>query len=280
MNESQQTSDSPTMTDEQKFIFDLKGWLLIPSVLQPDEIEAVKNHLYTVRDNPESLPEHERNSYSGPCATLLDHPAAVSVLREIIAPDKILRNIEPKDPGPYEAYGFRCDHSYYQLRSHGSPPVNQPHNGAVELFPAHQYRVLNGSICSPVTRVVWELNPVKKGLGGTLFLSGSHKSNFKVPEARRKIGDPLFETYECPAGSAVVLSEAVCHSSAAWLDKEHDRVAILNHYLHVSMKWHAGGPSYETVMAMQPKCRTLFRGVWVGGARMNNREYSADNRAS
>ena len=34
------------MTDEQKFLFDVRGWPLIPGVLEEATIEAVKAHLY------------------------------------------------------------------------------------------------------------------------------------------------------------------------------------------------------------------------------------------
>ena len=267
------------MTDEQKFHFDLKGWLALPGVLKQDEIEATKEHLYTLRDRPESLPEHERNSYSGGCSPLLDHPDIVPTLQEIIAPNKMVRNAKVEDESEFEAYGFRCDSSYYRIMPPGTPAPGGPHNGAVEIFPTHQYSVLNGSISAPVCRVAWELNPVEKGKGGTWFLSGSHKSNFRIPEAHMNAPDSLYESYECPAGSAVVFSEAVCHSSADW-HHDHDRIVIFNHYLHIAMKWHEGGPSHETVMAMPPQRRTLFRAAWVGGSLNDaNREYSEENRA-
>lgn len=63
------------MTVEQKFLFDLKGWIALPAVLSPDQIAACRRHLEAIASNPPTLPEHERNSYSGPCQELLDHPA-------------------------------------------------------------------------------------------------------------------------------------------------------------------------------------------------------------
>ena len=41
------------MTDEQKFIFDLKGWIAIPGVLSEDEIDSVKAHVIAQKENPE-----------------------------------------------------------------------------------------------------------------------------------------------------------------------------------------------------------------------------------
>src|SRR5688572_5840723 len=33
------------MTEEQKFVFDLKGWLLLPAVLERQQIEALRAHV-------------------------------------------------------------------------------------------------------------------------------------------------------------------------------------------------------------------------------------------
>jgi len=267
------------MTEEQRFIFDLKGWLLIPGVLPPSQVEEIKEYLYLLRDHPQSLAEPHRTIHSGPSADLLDHPVVVDVLREVIAPDQVMRNLPWGGPGEVPAaYGFRCDNSFFTIRPPNTAAGLPPHNGAVELFPTHTYQVLNGSIYSPATRVVWELNPVKKGKGGTRFLSGSHKSNFAVPAEHKYVDNPLLEDYECPAGSVLFFTETVCHSSAAWTDTDHDRVAIFSHYMHASTKWHQGSPPYEAVMAMPPKRRTLFRGVWIG-VGVKNEEYTADNRA-
>lgn len=272
-------SSAVGMTEEQRFVFDLKGWFLIPAVLPASQVKGIKEYLYLLRDNPQSLPEAHRTVYSGPSAELLDHPAVVGVLREVVAPDQILRNMPWGGPGEIpDAYGFRCDNSFFTIRPPNTAAGLPPHNGAVELFPTHTCQVFNGSIYSPATRVVWELNPVKKGKGGTQFLSGSHKSNFPIPASHRPIGDVLLEDYECPAGSVLFFTETVCHSSAAWTDTDHDRVAIFSHYMHASTKWHQGNPPYEAVMAMPPKRRTLFRGVWIG-VGVKNEEYSVENRA-
>ena len=95
------TADPVPMTDAQKFIFDLKGWILLSGVLEPELIEACQEHLHKLKHEPNSLPEHERYSLAGPAQELIDHPAIVGVLREIIAPD----------PGP-DSYGFRCENSF------------------------------------------------------------------------------------------------------------------------------------------------------------------------
>jgi hypothetical protein len=48
-------------------------------------------------------------------------------------------------------------------------------------------------------------------LQGTKFISGSHKSAFSRPTDIEP-DSPLLSTYECPAGSAIVFTEALCHT--------------------------------------------------------------------
>lgn len=271
MDEGSQATEKEwpsVMTDEQKFMFDLKGWILLPSVLSAAEIASLAKHLRTVANNPALLPPHERNSYAGPCQELLDHPAIVPVLREIIADDV------------NDAYGFRCDATFSAIRPPGWTTNDGPHNGGPLMGPTHNYQFIQGRILSPAVRVVWELTPVEKGKGGTLFMSGSHKANYNIPGHHMRIDDPLFETYECPAGSVVIFSENVCHASAPWL-ADHPRLAIFNHYMHHGMRFHREPPPPAAIETMPPKRRTLFRDVWVlhfPGAVPND-YYNENNRA-
>ena len=54
------------MSDYEKFIFDLKGFLVIPSVLTDREIAIARDHIETYMKTPENLPEHHRSPISGP----------------------------------------------------------------------------------------------------------------------------------------------------------------------------------------------------------------------
>ena len=44
------------MTEEQKYVFDLKGWLLIPGLLDEDDVQPIREHQDRMRDEPDSLP--------------------------------------------------------------------------------------------------------------------------------------------------------------------------------------------------------------------------------
>jgi hypothetical protein len=281
----------PGMTTSQRFLFDLRGWILLPSVLTREQVDGCKRHLLAIRADPPTLPEHERNSFSGPCQELLDHPAIVAVLREVIAPDLVevkWRNVETRDfaaerSKPSMAYGFRCDNSFTMIRSADPNTQLGPHNGGPAMGPSHHYHVIDGRILAPSVRVVWELNPVSKNGGGTPFLSGSHKSCFNVPGEHLRADSPGWESYECPAGSVVLFSENVCHGSAPWTDTTQPRMAVFSHYMHYGMRFHRTPPPPAAIEAMPPLRQTLFRDVWMfepgEGGFQNNISYSPENRA-
>ena len=77
------------MTEEQKFIFDLKGYLLIPEVLKSSEIAALKAQIDTIRTDPESLPLHERRFPGGAASFLIDHPVVMDILHETLGEVRI-----------------------------------------------------------------------------------------------------------------------------------------------------------------------------------------------
>ena len=253
------------MTEEQKFFFDLRGWLLLPAVLNEAQIEGVKAHLYA-----------GGNGFTGPAQELLDHPAVVDVLNEILS------EWEPQD----EYYNFRCENSFVTIRQNGWKPgatdvphVVRPPQGAGVM----NYQCKGNKIYSALTRVVWELNPVEKGAGGTLFLSGSHKANFAYPACVKEIDNTHMESYSCPAGSVFIFTESLLHAATAWKDPDVDRVALFNCYNSVWAQWHRLNLDHDLIETMPPKRRSLFRGVYAIDFTKHpialNREYEAMNRS-
>ena len=229
----------------------------------------------------DTLPEYQRNSYTGPCGQLLDHPAIVDILREVIGPD-IVEPPERRQPDSQPAYGFRCDNSFFMLRTARGDVPRYPHNGGPAMGPSHNYDFVDGKIFSPSVRVACELNPVDRGTGGTVFFSGTHKSSM-VPPREFVDGDEYWETYSCPAGSAVLFTENVCHSSAPWTNPTHNRVAVFNHYMHYCMRFHRTVPNAQALDEMSSMRRSLFRDVWMldvdGGKLASNVEDNPHNRA-
>jgi hypothetical protein len=248
------------MTDEQKYLFDLKGWLLLPNLLTDDQLAAIREHQMKFLYERESLPPEQRNNHGGPSQIMLDHPVLVGVLNEILSHQPVATE---------DCYGFRYDHTYTSHRKPGSDNFNPHGGGGFFNFNgnSHVYQAQRGQVHSGLTRCVWELNPVQHGKGGTLLLSGSHKTAFPMPKSFRERDCKHFETYECPGGSVLVFTEALCHSGTLWTNTDNDRLALFTCFNTVGAKW--GGPQQgavppEVVASFPPKRQTLFRGVWTG----------------
>ena len=247
------------VTEEQKFIFDLKGYLLIPEVLKSAEIKSLKEQIETIRTDPESLPVHERRFPGGVASMLIDYPAVMDILNEIIGEVRMesswftYRNVEDKGP--------------------------TPHGGGRNTNPNFSYQCHNGKIYSALTRVVFELNEVRIGDGGTLFMPGSHKSNFSMPGKHRCVESPLLETYNCPPGSVIIFTENLCHSGDIWKNPDRPRIAVFNCYNFVGCQFHKPSVPKEIIDHLPSEKKNFFRNIWTwnqGGAN-NGRNLHYDN---
>ena len=241
-------------THEQKYLFDTQGWLLVPGLLGAEEVEEMREFCYRLHREPETLPEDQRSAVGGPLQRLTDHPFIVGFMNEFLA---------HPDLSSQDCYGFRMESSSLCVRSKGEgAPV--PHNGyGLWRMPgdSHNYHCLPGKANSGLTCVVWELNDVEKGGGGTLVLSGSHKAVFLAPESLQDPAAPLWTSYACPAGSLLIFAESTTHSTSPWTSAERERVAIFSRYNHVNSRWHKWQPSPGYLKGLPAKRRTLFRPV-------------------
>ena len=244
-------------SDEQKYLFDMRGWLLLPGILSAAECTEMRAYCEQLQNNPESLPESERSVIAGPLQELTDHPVVVGLMNEFVA-----------YPGlsSQECYGFRQESASLVYREVGDGAF-KPHNGNGMLrFPgdSHLYRCIPGKANSGLTRVVWELNPVTVG-NGTLVITGSHKAVYPAPEVIHSPDSPIWDTYTCPEGSLLLFTEALTHSARPWVDADRPRIAIFSCYNTVNSKWHNWDPHPELVAAMPVKRQTLYRPVHVAG---------------
>jgi hypothetical protein len=242
------------LTEEQRYLLDTRGWLLIPSVLTEDEIGEMRAFCYRLQRDRESVPLAERSSVGGPLQKLTDHPVIVGFMNAFVAHPPLATR---------DGYGFRLEGSFLTIRKPGFDNFNPHGGGGFFNFPgnSHVYRCHPGAANSGLTRAVWELNPVEKGDGGTLFLTGSHKAAFPTPQSLQDRHSPLWEDYRCPAGSVLFFTEALTHSGTNWTNSNVDRVAIFNCYNTINAKWHDWEPHPELLAAMPPLRRTLFRPV-------------------
>lgn len=249
----------PELTPAQQYAFDTHGWFLVPEVFTGSELKEMRDFAARLHHEPESIPEHERSTLGGPLQSLVDHPLVVSLLNEFTAHPAVTSR---------ECYGFSLESTNLFYRTTGMGNFG-PHNGNGLLrFPGdvHYYNAFPGKGHSPHTRVVWELSEVKKGQGGTLLVTGSHKAVYTAPMDIQNPESDIWSTYGCPGGSLLFFTEALTHSATTWTNTENDRIAIFNLYSPVDSGFAKDyRPHPELLKTMPPLRRTLFRERYVVG---------------
>ena len=238
------------MTQHDRVVFDLKGYLVIPAVLDENEIKVIKDLVLRQKNDPESLPPHERYLPGGAFAKLIDHPAVMNVLLDVIDPD---------------IHKIRLENVFLSYREKGEGEWN-PHAGGPTTNPNYAYNFQDGRIYAGMTRVVWELNEVLEDKGGTCFIPGSHKANYNIrtnPVTTIDARDSgLWESYSCPPGSLIIFSEAVRHSGDIWQNPHNPRAAIFCAYNHINVRHHKPDIPPEVIANLASKHQRFFREVY------------------
>lgn len=259
-------------TQKQKYDFDRNGWLLIPNALSDVDISEMRDFCQRLQVSPEHIPEPERCALGGPLQKLADHPIVVGFLNEFLA----------YPPAASEdCYGFRLEETTALFGNTTTPSdvesVLQKGNGLFRLpGDSHLYRCVPGRGWSGLTRVLWELTEVTVQTNSIRFIAGSHKAAYPIPEMVQNPNSSLWETYECPPGSVIFLTESLTQAQVE--SNATDRVCISNLYNTVASRWSNWLPPSQLLEAMPPKRQTLFRETYAGGNVINgdfNRRTSA-----
>jgi ectoine hydroxylase-related dioxygenase (phytanoyl-CoA dioxygenase family) len=246
--------------ERQKYLFDVRGYLLLEDVLTREQcqrlIATMKRHI-DVPDN--ELPEGVTSANEPTVARLgdltsvhtdfcelIDIPAVISILQEIVHDQLRLEN----------TYGYIRRKGFVGLDMHGGGAFDS--NGQDLTL---MYRHFNGRIFSGHTVVAFNLTDVDEAEGGFLCVPGSHKANFSIPEDLQTFAGgvdmSLFRAVPCPAGSAVIFTEALCHGATPW-NSDRERVTLFYKYHHSGMKFHSFFPSRAALEKMTPSQRSFY----------------------
>lgn len=216
---------------------------------------------------PNSIPEPQRCGLGGLLQKLADHPVVVGFLNEFLA----------YPPAASEdCYGFRLEETNVMYgHSEGKVESQFTLNKGNGLFrlpgDSHIYRCVPGRGWSGLTRAIWELSEVNTETNNFRFITGSHKSAYHAAEAVQDENSPLWETYQCPPGSLIFVTESMTqmNTHATSQSAGVDRVHISNLYNTVASRWSNWMPHPELLESMPAKRQTLFRDTYAGGNVVN-----------
>jgi Phytanoyl-CoA dioxygenase (PhyH) len=215
------------MTDEERYLFDLRGYLVLPQVLGPSEVAAL-NALIDAQDLAPPDVSVESQRFGGFLAwdarfrDLIDHPRLLPYLKEVLGP------------------ALRLDHAYGIKMRAGSPGLNL-HGGGTPYDPAQYYHYRNERMYCGLTVVAWALTDALEGHGGFCCVPGSHKSNLPCPREIRDYSRDAGCVLPVPmrAGDVLIFTEALTHGTLAWTAPHHRR-ALLFKYSPGHQTWGRG----------------------------------------
>tara|TARA_Y100000588_G_scaffold392129_1_gene502950 strand:- start:4137 stop:4964 length:828 start_codon:yes stop_codon:yes gene_type:complete len=216
------------MTDRERYLFDLQGFLVIDDVLRRQELETLNEELdeYDLwrepgyedgffdiwRNGDRQISAGPLHQFSAPFRQLIGHRRILPYLADLLGSQ------------------FRYDHGHAMLMREGGGPF-ELHGGGVPRQPGIRYEVVDGQIRSELLVVEYALCDVDEGDGGLCVLPGSHKSNFACPSSFVSFEEtgPWLKPVPQKAGAAVIFTEALTHGTLPWT-ADHERRALFCRY--------------------------------------------------
>lgn len=278
----------PALTPEQRYHFEVNGYVVVPDVLSPAECASIRAALRETRDKIRSRPADYELRAGEPCfitdqphhvfmggilqahplyTAYATHPRLVGMAEEVIGGrarlvemNAHINSRDPKyDPDEKPRFGF--------------------HNGIDVPFGSH---IKNGLFHCSFVKTLTNLTDLGADDGGTVVVAGSHKIDVPLKEMiDAAYADPkLIHQVIAPAGSTLLFAETLIHATGQ-LRSENERAIIICGY-GTSMYPHWGKDQLWPEFAAQipPHLETLFHGKahWTRGPQYRTLAEPADSR--
>jgi hypothetical protein len=207
------------MTDEERYYFDLQGFLVVKGAIEPDAIEAM-NAIIDARQAAETEKRWSSLLTWGPeFLSLIDNPRVLPYLIEVMGPD------------------LRLDHDYAIFTA----TAGGLHGGGTPYDPAQYYHCYHGQMYSGLTVASYALRSIPPGGGGFACIPGSHKSNFPLPKhfvqyLSQDPCPPIVEQIPVEAGDCIIFTEALTHGTLPW-KLSYQRRSLFYKYSPKHMSW-------------------------------------------
>ena len=202
------------MTEEQRYLFDAFGYLIVPDAVTQAQIEELRATLRMPAEQRDPVGRSEGPlHWSRAWRDLLDLPALSPILEELIG------NSERPVDGDPSLPTFRMDH--VNVHTHirkgfagGILHGGWKGTGGCQFFRYHDGRFYNGLVA-----VAFELHDTHVNDGGFCCIPGTHKANLPLPEQWRDMSKgihPSVKRVPARPGDAIVFTEALTHGTLPW----------------------------------------------------------------
>ena len=240
------------LSDTQRFLFDLQGFLVLPDALNADEVKTYRDAVYDLarprlapggdwddaRDEPLAHVRVPRPIERDPrFLDLVDHPLTTPLVRELIGHEMVLidNDVELSPGQNVPAFWHR-----------GAPPAGYAYDGA--------------RFNCTMVKCIWYLSDVGPGDAPTRIVPGSHKSSNDPPGMDRPDDLPGAIELHVSAGSVLIFTEACLHAGTANTTGRTRANMYFNYGPSWVRHWEGYVPSPELVASVSDARRQLLGG--------------------
>ena len=222
------------MTEEQRYLFDLNGYIVVPDVLDENQVQTLRDSVKCSADTESKEPLHWHSLWRD----LLDWPSLTPIMEELIGNPVLLSGRESRSREARQTLPtFRLDHINVHTHVKNGFPGGPLHGGWNSV--AGFYRYDNGVFYNGMTTVTFELFDTQANDGGFACVPGSHKSNLLLPgkwvDLSASVADCVTRVSAKP-GDAIIFTEALTHGTLPW-KAESPRLTIFYKYSPHSVTW-------------------------------------------
>ena len=236
------------MTEQETYLFDLQGFLVVENALTTSEIatlDAIADR-HVAECGGANEPTYRLGSvlqWGEPYLDLIDHPEILPRLDALMGPD------------------LRLDHVNLDIIRYGLSPIGSTlHGGSTPFDPTQYYHVQDGRMHSGLTTVAFNLRDVGPDDGGFACVPASHKSNFPLPPGCVDLSGelaPFVSRVTGPAGTAIIFTEALTHGPLPWSGSGERRTIFYKYSPH-PIAWAAGYPEAEQFSGLTERQKKIL----------------------
>lgn len=233
--------ESFAFTEDEKYLFDTFGFLVVRNVLTSDEVKranaAIDAHFDEIRERtlPDLRNTRDNTAFSGDgkkgrmdLGGVLEWGEESKVFKSILAHPKLVAKFHA-----LVGKGYRMDHMPFVIAQDKDSEGFSLHGGTIDCSsgsynPFIAYTCNNGHIHNSLLACSIQLSDHNAGDGGFCVVPGSHKANFKMPQGMID-GEMYKEFIQQPvtkAGDVVLFSEGTVHGAMAWKGSHQRRVCL------------------------------------------------------
>ena len=248
------------MNDQEKYLFDLCGYIVIENALTPSQVQDLSDRLEERRKSaPEKQKDKKHHIFGSDRTVFVDEQDAAWTSPSLLEwGGTYVDLIDLPAIAPYLEIllgkGYRLDHDYLKIENADAHHTLYLHGGGQGAGGTRDivgptdggqcfYRYNNGKFYNGLVSVAFELSDVSPASGGFACVPGSHKMNFPLPEEWRTSKTQV-DIHECVdrvavnAGDAIIFTEACAHGTVPW-EGGGERRTIFYKYSPHAVAWGA-----------------------------------------